>query len=209
MQAIVITPAYTHARPELEQVIMGAGLLWLPLYEHSDLPRARSLLIELALREKPDRVIFSDADTVPDAASLALLATTDAVTPERAVWGLYPLRDGCRWSVNPEDAEAAPAAIAEGRPFRIQSGGLGFACVHRDSLERLGETLPLIGEPRGFQWRPFCVPFYRSTGAGTAAYYADDGSLCARLRESGTELWCHPAARAAHALTRLVTEPLA
>lgn len=201
MKTIIITPAYSHAHHHLQLQVQRSGIPWLPLYEHSDLPRVRSVLIEEALRRGAERVIFVDADNVPADGVLERLAAHPLVTPTSAVWGLYPLREGDRWSVRPEHAEQALVDIAAGRPFPILSGGLGITCVHRDSLLRLGETLPWLEEDTGARWQPFCVPFVRD-----GHYYADDGSLCLRLRESGTELVCDPVARAGHVVTRMVTE---
>jgi hypothetical protein len=158
------------------------------------------VLIEQALASGAERVILIDADNVPNEAALRVIAASDEITPERATWGLYPLREATRWSVNPEDPADANDAIRECRPFQILTGGLGFCAIHRDSLVRLGGTLPTIEEPSGARWRPFCVPFVRGS-----EYYADDASLCVRLRESGTELWCDPRLRAGHVVSTLLT----
>lgn len=204
MQAVIITPAYTHPHPLVERVVAESGLPWVTLLGHSDLPRVRSLLIEQALGSDAERVIFLDADTVPSAAALRHLATMADVTPERAVWGMYPLREGDRWSVNPVDADEADRAIGARRPFPIVTGGLGLACVHRASLERVGAGLPLITEDTGTRWRPFCVPVVHVTGE-TATYYADDGSLCYRLGQAATALWCDPRIVAGHVVEQVIT----
>lgn len=206
MNALIITPAYSNTHPELDRAVRMSEIPALRLYQHSDLPRVRSILVELALAREAERVIFVDADTIPAEGVLRALAEHPEVTPERAVWGLYPLRDGDRWSVDPDDAQEAERAIAGRRGFPIAKGGLGLACVHRESLVRLGATLPHIGEPEGFRWRPFCVPFYRTTTTGGARYYADDGSFCARLRETGTALWCDSSARAGHAVESILLD---
>lgn len=200
MSAIVLTPAYTNTHPALDRVMAAAGLPWLRVHEHSDLPRIRSVLIEQGLASGAERLILVDADTIPTAQALRELAESPEVTPTRALWGMYPLREGDRWSVNPEAPDEAGQAVDEGRPFRIITGGLGLAAIHRESLLRLGATLPTIGEDTGNAWRPFCVPFVRGS-----KYYADDGSLCLRLTESGTILWCDPKLRAGHAATTILT----
>jgi hypothetical protein len=206
VKAAIIIPAFSHIDPRLQEVLLAAGIPWLPLYEKSDLPRARSVLIEQGLASKAERLILIDADTVPTVEVLRALAESEGVTPDCAVWGLYPLRQGDRWSVNPEDPVAADAAIREGRSFPIVTGGLGLCALHRASLERLGEELPTIEESESLHWRPFCVPFVRPAfGSKPATYYADDASLCVRLRSSGTELWCDPRLRAGHVVRTLVT----
>lgn len=200
MKAPVVTPAYSHADYRLERAVHASGLPWLVLHEHSDLPRVRSVLIEQALGAGAERVLLLDADTVPTTEALLALAETGDVTPERAVWGMYPLREGNKWSVNPLSERDADQAIQSGRSFRIQTGGLGLCAIHRESLERLGATLPTVTEEEGLRWRPFCVPFVRD-----GIYYADDGSLCMRLRDTGTELWCDPRLRAGHVVRQVVT----
>lgn len=207
MSAIIITPAYRDIHPLVTRRIQESGLPWLPMYGHSDLPRVRSILIEEALGRGAERVVFVDADTVPDVYALRWLAEDALVTPSRAVWGLYPLRDGERWSVNPSAPQAALRAIDLGDPFPIRTGGLGLACVHRESIARVAEALPLIVEETCVQWHPFCVPMlHTDDDTGRSRYYADDGSLCVRLRSAGVELWCYPQARASHAVERLVRD---
>ena len=199
VNAVIITPAFDHVDHRLELVVKRSGLPWITLLERSDLPRARSVLLERALETGANRIILCDADTVPPLAVLDTLAEA-RLTPERAIWGLYPLREGDRWSVNPVDPEAAARAIDDDEPsFQILTGGLGLCVIHRESLERVADKLPLIEEPGG-SWHPFCVPIVRD-----GRYYADDGSLCVRLRESGTELWCDPRLRAGHVVRQVVT----
>lgn len=205
MTAVILTPAYSHVHHLAQRAIVRSGLPWLPLYEHSDLVRVRSVLIETALaRKDAQRFILIDADTVPEGDAINQLAESLEVTPDRAVWGLYPLREGTRWSVHPETPELALIAIEKRHRFRIISGGLGFCAIHRESLERVAATLPTIRETTGV-WRPFCIPIVRQH-EDRSEYYADDGSLCLRLRESGTELWCNPTLRAGHAVTTLITD---
>lgn len=205
MKAVIITPAYTHTHEDLTPLVLATRIQWIRLHGHSDLPRARSALIERALATDAQRIIFLDADTIPAAGVLETLATAADVTPGLALWGLYPLREGDRWAVNPEDATEGDAAIRRGGQFRIRTGGLGICCIHRESLERVAAKLPLITEDTGTQWHPFCLPVV-CVENDSATYYADDGSLCVRLRESGTELRCDPKLRAAHAVTTLIKD---
>jgi hypothetical protein len=206
VKAAIITPAYREIDRRLWRVINASGIPSLVLQGHSDLPRVRSVLIEQALRTEAERILLIDADTVPTLGVLQALADAEGVTPDCAVWGMYPLREGDRWSVNPKDPVEADLAIREGRSFELLTGGLGLCAIHRDSLERLGSELPTIEEEDGLRWRPFCVPFVRPPfGSKPATYYADDGSLCVRLRESGTELWCDPRLRAGHVVESVLT----
>lgn len=205
MKAAIIIPAYREVDHRLWRVINASGIPSLVLHQHSDLPRVRSLLIEQALATPAERIIFIDADTVPSAGTLKALAESEDVTPERALWGMYPLRQGDRWSVNPRDPVEADLAIREGRSFRIKTGGLGLCAIHRESLERVGAELPTIREDTGLEWRPFCVPEVYVDEHRVGTYYADDGSLCKRLRENDTQLWCDPRLRAGHVVTTVIT----
>lgn len=206
MSAVILTPAYSHTHPELERAVLRSGLNWIRLHGHSDLPRVRSLLIEGGLASDAERLLLVDADVVPCPEDLRRLAERADVTPERAVWGLYPMREGDRWAVNPLSQEQARASLQAPRMFPIRSGGLGLCAIHRQSLERLGATLPWVPDNAGVRWRPFCVPILRQEGA-EAEYYADDSSLCVRLTESGTALYADPTIQAAHATTKLVRGP--
>lgn len=201
MKVAVLTPAFDHTHPDLDRLLMGAALPWLVLRGHSDLPRARSMLLEEGLGKGAERILLIDADTIPSTVALREMVSTELVTPARAVWGLYPLREGDRWNVHPEVASTAMLALAKGEPFPIISGGLGFCAIHRESLVRLAAGLPELTEDTGSTWHPFCVPFVKD-----GQYYADDGSLCWRLRDSGTELWCDPRLRAGHAVSRIIRE---
>ena len=177
MKALVIIPARTHIDPKLDEVLRAVGVPFMPAYEMSDLPLARSQLVSQALASGAERVLFVDSDVVPRVDQLRRLADTELVTPARALFGIYALRNG-RLSVCPRGA-------AEGERFDIAYGGLGFAAVHRASLERVGERLPTIDGP--VRWKPYCVPFV-AVAEGKGTYYADDRSLCQRLVDAGTAL---------------------
>ncbi len=45
MKAVILIPAHSHIDHRLEEVIRRSGIPMTPLYERSDLPRARSVLI--------------------------------------------------------------------------------------------------------------------------------------------------------------------
>jgi hypothetical protein len=197
VKALIVTPAYSHAHHLLGQAIARSGLRWLPLYEHSDLVRARSILLTLALREGADVLVLVDADVIPGPGVLEAVAA--APTPERAVFGIYTQRDGKRLSVEPlGGADEAAGAMARGEPFPIVFGGLGLVAIHAESLVRVAATLPAVHEPE-LSWAPFCLPFVRGT-----TYHGDDRALCARLRDAGVELVADPRLDVRHAVTTLV-----
>jgi hypothetical protein len=198
MKALAIIPAYTHIDHRLMQALLEAGVPFLPLHGSSDLPRARSILISLALARKPERVLFLDSDIVPTPAQLRELATSELVTAHQALTGLYAIRDtratpggGASWAVDALDPQAA-AAGAELIPCRW--AGLGFAAVSLASLERVAASLPEIAGDE-VPWRPFCVPFF---DGAAGAYYPDDRSFWWRLAGAGTRLLASQRLRVGH-----------
>lgn len=198
-KTIIITPAYTHVDDRTERAVQATGLPWVRLYRNSDLPKARSVLIEKALATDAERVLFLDADVVPSPAALKWLAETDEITPAKAMWGRYPQRDGRRWSFEPIDHQEALSARV-GNFFHLEWGGLGLACVHRRSLERVGTALKYVEHVGEVKWRPFCVPMVVGND-----YLADDRALCNRLRRAGTVLRCRADLVAGHATVQVVT----
>lgn len=216
MSALVIIPAYSHIDHRLMAALLEARLPILPLHGSSDLPRARSMLISLALERDPERVLFVDADVVPTAAQLRELAESPLVTPEQALTGLYPIRDtratvrgGHTWAVDAVDPEAAAA----GAPvFATNWAGLGFAAVSAESLRRVGETLPdIVGDE--VPWKPYCVPFFESGAVvdtmpeiWPARYYPEDRSLWWRLARTGTRLAASASLKVGHVASVVLTE---
>lgn len=199
MKTLVVTPAYSHAHHQLHEAVARSGLPWMPLYGHSDLVRARSILLTLGLRDGADVLVLVDADVVPGLGVLEAAAA--AATPDRAVFGIYRQRDGERLSIEPVDAAQAESALSRtltGEPFPILFGGLGLAAIHRQSLERVAATLPAVHEPE-LSWAPFCLPLVRGS-----SYHGDDRSLCTRLREAGVELVADPQLDVRHAVTTLM-----
>lgn len=194
--AVAIIPAYSHIDHKLMMALLEARVALMPLHGSSDLPRARSLLITMALRQEPERVLFIDSDIVPTAEQIVELATSPLVTPTQALTGLYPIRDtrataggGAAWAVDAVDPETA-----EGKPvFAAHWAGLGFAAVHADSLRAVAETLPFIDQGVDAPWRPFCVPMVLD-----GVYYADDRVLWWRLAQTGTRLAASASLKVGH-----------
>jgi hypothetical protein len=195
MNALAIIPAYSHIDHRLMTALLEARVPLLPLFGSSDLPRARSVLISIALRQGAERLLFIDSDIVPTAEQIVALASTALVTPTQAVTGLYPIRDrratatsGAAWAV-----DAVEPDKAEGRAlFEANWAGLGFAAVHADSLRRVGADLPVIAGDE-VEWSPFCVPFFERT-----FYYPDDHALWWRLARTGTTLMADASLKVGH-----------
>lgn len=202
MKAIAIIPAYSHIDHRLQAALLEAHVPFVPLHGCSDLPKVRSQLITLALERAEERVLFIDADIVPSPEQVRALAESQLVTRERALTGLYPIRDrrataagGRGWAVDAVEPELADEALI----FEARWAGLGFAAIHVDSLRRVAETLPLVEWPE-MSWKPFCVPLVEGR-----TYYPDDRVLWHRLAQTGTRLIASNQLRVGHVASVVLT----
>lgn len=198
-EALITLPVRDHINRVLRSSLDECALPWLPLYEMSDLPRARSYLVTQALATRAKRVLFVDADIVASAAELRRLAQHPLVTDLDAVTGLYSLRNGSTWACHAPDE-----ALVDGRYRRAEYAGLGFACVSRTSLMRVRESLPTLKDEHVGDWWPFCVPFIEAQ----SLYCADDVSLWRRLAMSNTQLWADTSLVVGHVAAVTLRSPL-
>lgn len=183
-ETIITIPVREHINRALRSALDASGMPWLPIYEMSDLPRARSYLVTAALRDTDaQRVLFVDADIVATAGELARLAAHERVSDTGAVTGLYAMRSGRTWACHAPDERVEPDGCR-----RAEFAGLGYACISRASLLRVQQTLPRLHDPEVGEWWPFCVPFVGDRD-GKPEYCADDVSLWRRLEATGTQLW--------------------
>lgn len=194
-QTIITLPVRDDVNRRLRESLKAAGLPWLPIYGMSDLPRARSLLITRALRLGADVVVFIDADIIASHEQILALSKHPRLSSEGAVTGLYSARGGQAWACDADPDRPEPDGCLPAR-----TAGLGFAVVTRESLLRVGETLPEL-EDEGETWRPYCLPFIGEY-EGCPKYFAEDIALWKRLSTTGTRLWADPALTVGH-LTEL------
>lgn len=197
-KAAIITPAYSHVDHQLLSVVLASGYHYRVVHGNADLPRARSYLLTEAMGEA-ERVICLDADVVISAEQLEYLVTTPEVDGEHALVGLYPLRDGKRWSAGTaEDLEHV------GQPglFRVESAGLGIAAIDSESLRRAAAELPLAQSSDASRWFPFCLPFVRD-----GRYYSEDAAFFDLLRRTGTVTRCKGDLIAAHCILVNMARP--
>lgn len=200
MKSLVAIPAYSHIDHRLMNSILQSGIPLLPLYGFSDLARVRSVILTMALERGADRILLIDSDIVPTVEQLTELSETSSVTPDQAVTGLYPVKGRNAWAVHAASQQEAGKA-SKGEDFDAEWAGLGFACVHRNSLLRLVETLPVIIDPE-LQWTPFCVP-----GVVGNTYYPDDRVLWWRLANAGVKLRALSHLKVGHVSSEVLTEP--
>jgi hypothetical protein len=202
MKVLALIPAYSHVDHRLRDALDRAGVPFHPFHECSDLPKARSQLLTLGLEQSDaDAFLLLDSDMTPTAEQIHALANHPSFGPLDAVVGAYPTREGMLAA-----APLVPSArvtLGEAGPLALAGAGLGFAIVHRKSLERIakGPRLPVVTEVTvGARWLPFCLPLVEG---GT--YYPDDYSLWWRLRRVGGRVWLAPELLIGH----LIREPRA
>lgn len=194
MKTLALIPAYT---PADDRLLSALGANGVPFHVHrrcSDLPKARSQLLTLGLEQSDaERFLLADADMVPTEAQVAALLESEMFDERDAVTGAYALRDG-RCAFLPEDIDA-PVELGKAGFVPLQAAGLGFALVHRKSLEAIAERLPRVTNA-GAPWWPFCVPFWRNAATvdtlppvETAEYVPEDYALWQRHRWAGGRLW--------------------
>jgi hypothetical protein len=174
--AVVVIPAYNPPFPGLYKALMIAGLPFIIREGVSDQTRARGQLLTMALDTGAERVVLIDADMDPTAEQIVALATDGRVTPDCALSGLYPLKTRQHWAYDAASNRA----------------GLGFCCVHRESLLRLRATLGIVKTEEA-EWTPFTMPTYRD-----GRYSGNDFAFWDRLREHGVGLLVDPGLVVAH-----------
>ncbi len=185
MRAVIITPAYGDACHHLYLALMQCGLPFIVLPNRSDQTRARGHLLTHALESGAERIVMIDADMTPSVEQIHALAYSALVRPDLAVTGLYPLKDRRAWAYDEERNLA----------------GLGFCCVHGESLRRLADALPWVeGEEK--RWKPFTMPVMLGN-----TYLGNDFSFWQRLRETGTRLTVDRELRVGHRNAHTFSEP--
>lgn len=201
MSTIITLPVRDDVNRRLRESLKASGLPWLPMYGMSDLPRARSLLITRALRLGAERVVFIDADIIATHEQILALAAHPRLSSEGAVTGLYSARGGQAWACDADPDSPEPDGCLPAR-----TAGLGFAVVTRDSLLRVGETLPEL-EDEGEKWTPYCLPFI-GEHEGKPKYFAEDIALWKRLSTTGTRAWADPALTVGHLTEMAIYTPI-
>ncbi len=200
MKSIIITPAYTHLHWKLFSAILESQIAFSPEFNKSDLPKVRSKLLTYAVSTNAQRILCIDADIVPTAEQIVQLANDPRVTPTSAVSGLYTQRNLVHWAFQ----STAPTPDSDGY-MKGTAAGLGFCCIHRESLIRLSDTLPDVMDEQ--PWKPFCVPLLGSNSEGKTIYLPDDFSLWHRLAGVGVSLWGNTALVVGHSFDAVHWSP--
>jgi len=189
---LVLIPAYSHIDWRLSDVLRKFGLPVLSVHGCSDLVKARSRLLSDALKTDAERFLFVDADMVPTQQQLELMVRAERVGPEHALTGCYFTEPGFIAAIAENDS---PIQLNGAERFvKGLVAGMGFASVHRETVERIANRLPAVSDATGARWHPFFLPFivgHEVEEVGQVnEYYPEDYSFWWRVRALGdAQLW--------------------
>lgn len=188
-RVVALIPAYSHIDWRLSRALRRVGLPFIEINGCSDLVRARSQLLADGLKTDAERFLFIDADMAPSADQIVALAESEKVTPTDAVTGLYRGRPS-KLAVQCEEP-FEPRGPRRFVPFLV--AGMGFAAVHRETLETVRSTIPEVRDGDGNPWHPFFLPVvvnFEQDGQELHQYLPEDYSFWWRLRTgSEVNLW--------------------
>lgn len=184
-QAVVVIPAYNPPCHALYVALMAARLPFLVRTDCSDQTRARGHLLTKGLESGAERIVMIDADMAPTTEQVLALAGSEWVSPCEAVSGIYPTKNRNTWAYD----EATNRA------------GLGFCCVHRESLLRVKKTLGMV-QGEEVEWVPFTMPTYAE-----GKYSGNDFAFWERFAAHGVTLRVDKRLRVAHRFMATFTEP--
>jgi hypothetical protein len=103
----------------------------------------------------------------------------------------------------------------EGSPQRVNIGddlllpaellGAGFMAIHRDALDAIGPTLPVVRDDINGDWQPYCKTDLLPLDDGRMRFAAEDESLCLHARRCGVPLICDVAIVLGHEGSHIFT----
>lgn len=157
---------------------------WLRMEKDSDIPRARSKALALALKQPVDSFLFIDDDIVFRRDDF----DTICQAPADVVGGVYVKREhggtpvfyGLLDTEHPEDKDMV----------QVRQVGTGFLRITRRALERLeGMNIP----------RSDTFTHYFNNGVRSSSYYySEDYAFCDNCWTAGVPVWMHRRVRLGH-----------
>lgn len=190
MRALVLVPVYSAVVPAVDRALRAlesAGILVCRSEPgQSDLPRARSQMLEFALSTDAERILWVDSDIeFRPADAIEILKS-----PEEFMAGAYAAKTESRICLDPG---GRPQPVSESGIGEVDYVGFGFVSLARGLVERVAAAVPWVEEQtsRGVaRWRPtFCPLVLESTAAGARRYLSEDYAFCHRAREVGARIW--------------------
>jgi hypothetical protein len=187
VKPLALIPAYTHINWRLLDALRIAEMPYMHMHGCSDLVRARSQLLANGLETDADRFLLIDSDMVPTAEQILGLAQSEKVNRSDAVSGCYvtTLEATAVQLLDPVGFEI------DGHPrfIAMRGAGLGFAAIHRSTVEALRDKLPKLIFERDHVWHAYFLPFISEDADGNR-YYAEDYAFWWRLHHlAGAKLW--------------------
>lgn len=159
------------------QVKSGDGLI----------SRSRSIVVSRWWAETAsDVLLFVDDDIAFEAADAERLVAHCRET-RSIVCAAYPVGDGSHAAVRGFDGRAIDWEY-EGGLVEIEYGATGFMAIHRDVVDALVPTLPLVHADTEQAWWPLFACVVAPMGR-TNAYLSEDWSFCLRARHLGFPTW--------------------
>jgi len=162
---------------------------WMRLERESDIPRARSRLLHMALAQPVDSFLWIDDDMVFNRAHFEQICSAQA----EVVAGVYCKRrhEGglvCA-GIHPDAQHPVCADMVE-----VDYAGTGFLRMTRVALERIkgNEALALPVAAAGW------THFFNNRFAWGSRYLTEDYAFCENARKSGLKVWLHRAVRVGH-----------
>jgi|GEM_PF-3843001 len=200
-EVIALIPAFSHVHWRLAEALRKAHMPIIMVHGCSDLVRARSRLLCDALKTRADTFLFIDADIMATPEQLLELAQSKKVDEFNCVTGCYFVRPGHLAAV-PNDPEAEIHIFGDERYLPAVVAGMGFAAVHRSTIEKIRASEPVVRDPGGDEWTPFFLPFvlkHEVDGEVVNEYVPEDYSFWWRIKMAAkAQLWLDTALPVGH-----------
>jgi hypothetical protein len=186
---LALIAARSNLHDGLLALLRRTSLPFLHRRYESDPVRARSALLSDGLQTDADRFIFIDPDIVPTADDVVRLVESPKLGERSAVSGCY-LAQPRHLAVQSQLEKVA--LFGEPRYAPLLVGGMGFAAVHRLSVDLVRAELPRLEDMTSDDWYPFFLPVVVAQDGPEGPfhqYLPDDYAFWWRLRSTGTEAW--------------------
>ena len=159
---------------------------WLRMEKESDIPRARSRLLHLALGQKCDSFLFVDDDIVFRRADF----DTICEAPAGVVGGVYVKRT--RGGTPVFNGLLGEEHEADKDMVQVRQIGTGFLRITRRALEEIDELG--LTQKCAAGWTHYFDNGIRASGE----YLTEDYAFCENCRAAGVPVWMHRRVRLGH-----------
>lgn len=177
----------------------------------ADIGRSRAIIVSDWWRDMPDDVfLMLDDDIVFNPASADRLVRL-ARAKRSVACAAYATKGGAHFACQMFPGQQVTFA-PDAAPAPIRYAATGFMAVHRDVIDALIPTLPIVHPDEPWSYWPLFQQFSREYVAprwpgdpGKLEGLSEDFAFCARARDLGFEIWLDPSIYLEHEGTRLYT----